>query len=57
MGKKYPIQGDVKEFADQNINSKLDKEIGGEYTEEYIVVSTAETLNDRIRSGLIANLA
>lgn len=54
--KKYPIQGDVREFAEQNINTELDKEIGGEYTGEYIVVSTAETLNDRIRSGRIANL-
>ena len=53
--KKFPIQGDVKEFAKQNINPQPNKKIGGEYTGEYIVVSTAETLNDRIRSGLIAN--
>lgn len=54
--KKYPIKGDVKQFARQNINPQPYKIIGGEYTGEYIVVSTAETLNDRIRSGLIANL-
>ena len=53
--KKYPVKGDVKQFARQNINQQPNKFIGGGYTGEYIVVSTAETLNDRIRSGRIAN--
>ena len=54
---KYPVKGNVIQFANQNINPQPPKYTNnGEFSGEYIVVSKAETLNGKIRSGHIENM-